>query len=101
MKKVSTGLGVCLALFLAVNFIVGIVSPDQWAFDAAQTELDRRGADNDQLFLDATSNVSSGFLGSTAVVTFEAKDTNKTIRVTLRKRINLFGWQVIDYDEQG
>jgi hypothetical protein len=101
MKKMAWILSVGLALFLVVNFIAGFVSPDQWAFDTAQSELVRRGFDNDHLS-HPTSNVTSNILGSTAIVTSKAKDTDtsKIIRVTLRKTGNLLRWQVVDYDER-
>lgn len=48
------------------------------------------------------SEVSGWLLGHTAKIEMKTKDRNqpKTIRVTLRKPINLLEWHVVDYNEE-
>ena len=91
----------CLLLLLAVNYMAGALSLTSPVLDAALAECRTKGwEDND---LAQTSNqVSFSILGSTATVILNSKDSNrpKTVRVQLGKRINLLGWEVVDYKEE-
>lgn len=103
MKRVVIGLGLCLILFAVINLAAGLLSPDEWAFNAAKAELDRRGPKG-ALFSGFESKISGGFLGfgRTATVTFKLKEDGDTkrVHVTLRKPVNLLGWQVAEYHEE-
>lgn len=100
MRRFAIILAVCLGLLLLVNVIAGIMSPDEWAIDAALAKCQEQGWQNLDLG-SARSKVSGGLLGKTATIEFGSRDKNqpKTIRVRLRKPVNFLGWLVVDYQE--
>ena len=104
-SKVKLTLGVTgagLLVLLAVNYIAGNFSPRNAAVDAALAECRGKGWRDDDLGLSG-SQVSNNYgLGSTAEVTLKSKDLRrpKTIRVQLRRWVNLLGWEVVDYKEE-
>jgi hypothetical protein len=102
MKRLLIVLAVCLGLLLLINLVVGVLSSDQWAFDTALAKCREHGW-RDQDLVSASSKVSGGPFGRTATIEFQLRDKDqpKTIRVLLRKPVNFFAWQVVDYQEQG
>lgn len=101
IKRILSAVGICLLLLPAVNFMAGQLSPKNTAFETALAECRAKGwQDND---LDQVGlKVSNSVFGSTAAVVLKTKDRNqpKTIGVQLRKRVNLLGWEVVDYNEE-
>jgi hypothetical protein len=102
MRRFAIALAVCVGLLLLVNLIAGIVSPDQWAIDAASVRCREQGWQKVDV-ASARSAVSGGLFGKTATIELESRDQDqpRTIRVTLRKPLNFVGWQVVDYQEEG
>jgi hypothetical protein len=100
-RLASIILGVCLGLFLVIDFITGVFSPDQWAFSAALATCRENGWRDGDL-VGIKSDISGWLLGKTARIELKTKDQNqpKTIHLTLRKPINLLGWHVVDYKEE-
>lgn len=93
-------LGVCLGLFLLINYGVGVFSPDQLALDAAFSACREKGWQDGDLGV-TKSNVDAWPLGKTADIELSSKNRNdpKTIRMSLRKPLNMLGWQVVAYKE--
>jgi hypothetical protein len=91
----------CFLLLLAVNYMAGELSPTSTALDAALAECRVKGWQENDL-AQSGYQVSNSILGSSATITLTPKDLNrpKTVRVQLRKRINLLGWEVVDYKEE-
>ena len=94
-------LGICLGLFLVIDLVAGALSQDRLAYDAAKICCREKGWQDSELAL-SKSSVSAWMLGQTATVELTTKDRGqpKTIRVRLRKPINLLGWQVLEYHEE-
>lgn len=100
-KLFSITLGVCLGLFLVIDFIAGAVSSDLLAINAASAICREKGWQDGDL-APRNSEVFGWLLGKTAHIEMTTKNRNppKTIRVTLRKTINLLEWHVVDYNEE-
>jgi hypothetical protein len=103
-SKIKPILGVVAAgllLLLGVNYIAGENSFGQPPLGAALAECREKGWQDHDLGL-SSSEVSSSCLGSTASIVLKSKDPNqpKTVRVQLRRWINLLGWDVVDYKEE-
>ena len=100
-KLILSAIGMCLLLLLAGNYMAGVLSPTSTAIDAAMAECRAKGWQQDDL-VQPHLEVSNSILGSTATVDLKSKDRNqpKTVHVQLRKRINLLGWEVVDYKEE-
>jgi hypothetical protein len=101
MRRFLTVLAVCLGVLLLANLVAGLMSPDQWAGEAALARC-REGGRQDLKPEAIRSTVSTNFFGKTATVEIDVKDKGrlKTVRVTLRKPVNFLGWQVVDYQEE-
>jgi hypothetical protein len=101
MKRVLIGVGVCLVVFIVVDVVIGARSPDQWAGETALDRIREEGhAATDLTGL--RSEIRGSLFGRTAEVTAELKkgDERKTVRVTMRKYLNVLGWKVVDYREE-
>ena len=101
-KLVLTLLGVCLGLFLVIEFIASVLSPDQFAVNAAQAVCREINGWQDGDLAISKSEISGWILGKTATIELKTKGQNRpmTIHVILRKPINLLGWHVVDYNEE-
>ena len=93
--------GICLGLFLVIDLVAGALSQDKLAYDTAKTYCREKGWQDSDLAL-SKSNVSGWLLGQTATVELTTKNRGqpKTIRVRLRRPINLLEWQVLEYHEE-
>ena len=90
---------VCLLLLLGINDMAGEIGvPPDAARDAALAECRAKGwqdGDLAQTGFKATMNV----LGSTASIVLKSRDPRRpaTVRIQLRKQLNLMRWEVVDY----
>jgi hypothetical protein len=86
--------------FLGIDLIAGFACPDMWAFDAAAAVCRRNGW-QPGTWSSGQSKISAGLIGKIATIEFIPNDQSrcKTIRITLRKPINLMPWKVMDYTE--
>jgi hypothetical protein len=102
IKLILGLLGAGSLLLLAVNFIAGEFSPRNAPVDAALAECQGKGWQADDLGLYNSQVWNNYGLGSTASVALKSKDPNrpKTVRVQLRRWINLPNWDVVDYKEE-
>ncbi len=97
-KRAGVVVAATLGLFVEINVIIS-----DWddTFGTALVACHTRGWRNGELAL-SRSNISQWVVGQSAV--FEFTTTNrtpaKTIRVILRKPINLMDWRVVDYEEE-
>lgn len=91
----------CLGAFLAINIIAGVASLDPWGLNAAIAACRERGW-QDGTWAMSQSNSSSWLVGKAATIELKPKDARqqKTIHVSLRKPMNLMGWQFVDYTEE-
>lgn len=98
MKKWSYALGLALIFAMFANFVAGLA--DDWAFEAANVELQRRGR-GDIAMQRVSSQVSRSFFGGAAEVTYLADDRGKPlrIRITLSRPVNFVAWRVTHYEE--
>ena len=94
--------GGCLLLLLVVNYITGQFSPRNAYVDAALAACRGKGWQDNDLGLTNSEASNNYGLGSSASVSLKSNDPNrpKTVRVQLRKWINLLGWDVVDYKEE-
>lgn len=101
IKLILNVVGGCLLLLLAVNYMAGELTATSTALGAALAECRVKGWQANDL-AQSGYQVSNSILGSTATITLKPKDPNrpKTVRVQLRKRINLLGWEIVDYKEE-
>ena len=100
-QKLLWLLGAVVALFLVIDLIAGLVASDQWAVGAALAACRERGWQDGDLVL-SRSELSTRLLGKTATIDFKENKGRppKTVRVTLRKPINLLAWRVVDFQQQ-
>ena len=100
-KLFSIILGSCLGLFLVVDFVAGVFSPDSLALNFALATCREKGWQDGDLAM-SKSEVSGWLLGKTAEIELKTKGGNppKTIHLTLRKPINLLGWHVVAYNAE-
>ena len=98
LKLLPVVAGICLGLLVVIDFIAGVASPDRLALDAAMAKCRAEGLPDVEM---KSIHVSVGFIGSTAIVELRTMDKARpeTIRVTLRKPVNVLAWQVADYQE--
>jgi hypothetical protein len=92
----------CLVvLAFAVNLVAGLVSPDEWAVEAATAACRERGLQLDTVNA-SQSKVQGNLLGRTAEVHLKGKQQERpaSVRVTLRKALNILGWQVVAVQEE-
>ena len=92
-------IGAVVAL-LAIDLIAGFACPDMWAFDAAAAACRQNGW-QPGTWSSGQSKISAGLIGKIATIEFKPNDQSrcKTIRITLRKPLNLLPWKVMDYAE--
>jgi hypothetical protein len=96
-QMLSRLIGLSLGLFLAIDLIAGLASPDPLAVNAALSICKERGWHDGDLAM--RHSEVRGLLGKTAAIELQTKDHRKAIHLTLRKPINLLGWQVVEYRE--
>ena len=101
ISLMMTVVGVCVLLLLGGNYLAGVLSPESTALDAALAECRAKGWQNNEL-AQTGLQISTSALGSAATIVLKPKDREhpNTIRVQLRKRINLMSWQVVGYEEE-
>jgi hypothetical protein len=90
-----------VVLILIINLIAGLVGSDQWAVEAAEAAYRERGLQLDKGNT-TKSRIRGGFIGKTAEIQFKGmrQDGPASIYVTLRKRVNLMGWEVVEVREE-
>ena len=95
MRKTFTIVGIVLFVFLAINFLVGLAAPDEWAFEAAKARIQEEGGPNEPVWGTGCSTSALWIVGKVAIV--EIETTTKRYTVTLRKPLEFLSWQVVDF----